>query len=458
MSGIAKEFRNFSNRTNLLLLIDHSGRAGNGFFMTTFDNHPEVLSCPLMHYMYSYANALFGRKKTISSSQVIRKWTEEYYFFHLYHETNPKTENFIRKVGGDPSAPIDRALLRQIFDKLILSEKTTDRKKLILATYFSYAKAIGKPVQSIRFVVVSDSISLRKEDIFDGFSGEIVDDAHEDFSSPVCIHMIRDPRAGFASSKHQYLNEAGNMYGFNLKKCFTSFQNILRDDVGLSNKHTFIFGLWLLYFRQTFVAVEKQKAKYSSSFILLKNEDLNLNFKATLKSLCERIGLNYFNQWDDAPFVPTILGRPWKGTGAYNNRYQTNQHGPLRNDPDKVSGTNTGPNRYVTERWKSRLSSREKLVLDYFLSEEIQFYEYPFVKHSPKEKSFSRQKWQLLFPLRGEIPHLKWVFNHPHGIAEILNRLSYYFALPLLYLTSRYKFLLDEKHVSLFSKPKYFLS
>ena len=88
MSGIAKEFRNFSNRTNLLLLIDHSGRAGNGFFMTTFDNHPEVLSCPLMHYMYSYANALFGRKKTISSSQVIRKWTEEYY---------PTTEKIKRK-------------------------------------------------------------------------------------------------------------------------------------------------------------------------------------------------------------------------------------------------------------------------------------------------------------------------------------------------------------------------
>ena len=47
-------YEDFSKKVNLMLLIDHAGRAGNVFFLTIFDNHPEVISCPWIHYIYSY--------------------------------------------------------------------------------------------------------------------------------------------------------------------------------------------------------------------------------------------------------------------------------------------------------------------------------------------------------------------------------------------------------------------
>ena len=54
------EFKNFSMQVNLLMVIDHAGRAGNGFFQTIFDSHPQVLACPWMHYVYSYLQSEYG--------------------------------------------------------------------------------------------------------------------------------------------------------------------------------------------------------------------------------------------------------------------------------------------------------------------------------------------------------------------------------------------------------------
>ena len=58
-----------------------------------------------------------------------------------------------------------------------------------------------------------------------------------------------------------------------------------------------------------------------------------------------------------------MLGLPWTGTGGYNNQYQRNHYGPLKNDSDDVSKNVRGPNVYVTQRWRKRLRKNENFIV-----------------------------------------------------------------------------------------------
>ena len=414
-----------TKQTYSYLSITQAGQE-TAFFLTSFESHSQVLCCPLMHYTYSYCQRIFDRENSICSKKAHQFWTNDYYFSHFYNEANHETFDFFNKVGGDADAKIDRQTIRRIFDRIVLSEKLIDRKKLIFATFFAYAKGTKKDLSDLRYLLLSDSISLPQEFLFDGFSGRILDDACADFPFFYCIHLVRDPRAGFASSNHQFLNEAGNMYGISPSNAGHVIKNIIQGNLSLGNRQNFIFGFWLAYFRQTFLAIERKKDQYSKHFILVKNEDLNLEFTSTLQNLCKKLSLTFNKLWDESPFVPTMLGKPWKGTGAYNNRYQRNYNGPLANETEDISNRLTGPNRYVTQRWKSRLSKSEKKVLDYFLCEEIQCYEYQFQAKTPDTEEFSSYRLEMLKPLRGELPCPTWIFNHKKGFSEVFNRVFYY--------------------------------
>ena len=48
------QLKDFLKNVRPLYVTDHADRAGNGFFQTLFDEHPEVLSIPLIHYCTFY--------------------------------------------------------------------------------------------------------------------------------------------------------------------------------------------------------------------------------------------------------------------------------------------------------------------------------------------------------------------------------------------------------------------
>ena len=78
------DFRRFRQSVNLMLVIDHAGRAGNGFFQTIFDKHPQVVVCPWIHYIYSYIIEEFGDKETLSCEEVQEFLaTNDLFFSHL---------------------------------------------------------------------------------------------------------------------------------------------------------------------------------------------------------------------------------------------------------------------------------------------------------------------------------------------------------------------------------------
>jgi hypothetical protein len=445
-----REFKDFLKNVCPLYVIDHAGRAGNGFFQTLFDEHPEVLSIPWIHYCTSYFVTEFGDENQVESRKAHEFWSTKSYFRFFYAELSKEDYRIVHRFGGNPETPIDRLKIRQTFDQIILRKNSASRKEVIYASFYAIAIALGRDVEKIKFLVLTDSISLRSESVFRGFSGCIIDYALKDTANARFIHLIRDPRAGFASTNHQFVNQLGNMYALDLQNARDKFMQLIRCQ--LSMESPFVFGFWILYFLQTFRAIERKKKENQERFVTVRNEDLNLHFVRTIKNITQKLNVAYNLDWDCDDYSPTMLGHPWKGTGGYSNRYQTMHTGPLQNDSDKISQKVTGPNLYVTERWKKRLSKNEKKVLDYYFAEEIMAYKYNFILSDPDTPEFASYKWEILKPLRGEIPSFKWLYIHKKGLTETVNRVFYYFALPIFYSLSRFQFFNNKRIKSVLEK------
>ncbi len=450
-----KEWQSFRESTRLSVVLDHSGRAGNGFFLTIFDQHPQVLCCPWMHYTYSYLVHRFGEKGELLCSELKSFWTDEYYFRALYHDLDENTHDFLHRCGFDVAAEVDRSLVRDVFDSILGASESISRRDLILLTFFAYAKGVGRALDTIEYVLLSDAISLR-EDVLEEFSGLAVDMMVRDFPEAKLFSLVRDPRAVFASNRHQFVNKNGNMYQIRFGQYLKRFSDLLRQRYSFEGC---VFLFWLLYGAKTARTMYRIKARYPDRFKTIRNEDLNLNFREAMKDITTWLDVVSLSEWEDEPFEPTSLGLPWRGTGAYNSRYQPNVFGPLLNDPDSVSNKVTGPNEYVTTRWKKRLNQMEKELLEVLFRDELIDQSYEFLQTRQGCVSKARLLGLLVRPFRGEFPAMRWLLDGRHlGAREVLERAAYYVAAIPFYVVSRVQlywfivhklffFDLVEKHV-----------
>ncbi len=444
-------FEAFKERVNLIFVVDHAGRAGNGFFQTIFDQHPQVIACPWMHYVYSYVITEYGEGDELDARAVWQHWRGTIYYSLLYDDLNDERRAFITRIGGDPAAAIDRQAVRHAFDSILLERDRIMRKDLVLAIFYSYAVGLGRDTAKITYVMSPDSISLRSENAMSGFSGRVVDLVLQDFPAARLIHLERDPRAGFASSNHQFVNKLGNTYGLKLGNFWHRLRRLLRRDFDWDS--VFVFGFWLIYFRQTFEAAMRKRAQYPESFTTVRNEDLNLDFVNTIGKLADDLGILRLDCWTEG-FQPTMLGKPWTGTGAYNSQYQQDRYGPLRNDPDEIARGVTGPNAYVTQRWRSRLSADEILIVEALLAPELEAFGYDLLYWHGGEDDERRLRRAVWKPLRGELPTPRWVLDGRHlGAKELADRIFYCFAFPVFYLAARLVFLSLIRNAGIFRKP-----
>jgi len=443
------EFSSFTANTNIIFVIDHAGRAGNGFFQTIFDQHPQVIACPWMHYVYSYIITACGEHDQLDAHLVWETWRESRYFSLLYHDLDDGGRRFVRKFGGDPDSSLDRSVIRATFDALLLGKTHISRKDLIAAMFFSYARGLGRDTGKIRYILSPDSISLRFESAMSGFSGKVVDFVIHDFPSARLIHLERDPRAGFASTNHQFVNQLGNMYGLKPGQFWRRLLRLLRCDFDWDS--VFVFGFLLIYFRQTFRVVMRKRSEYPEKFITVLNEDLNLSFVPTMQKLAKTLDIDWLPAWTN-DFRPTMLGREWTGTGAYNSQYQTSVHGPLKNDPDHVARSVSGPNAYVTQRWRSRLKKNEIFIVERLLAAELRHFDYEFVYSADRLRSHRELLLNLWAPLNGEMPSLLWLSAGARlGGKELFGRLFYTMTFPVFYISARLVFLGLIKRGRMFS-------
>jgi hypothetical protein len=437
---VKQAFEDFQNRVGLIGLIDHHGRAGNGFVLSIFDQHPEVLTCPWVHYDYTYVMEFLGMSNSYPSSLVKSIWPRKAYYRYLYNELTPEMAAAIVKPGGDPSAPVNREKVRRVFDLIVEQEDVITRKQLILASYFSYAMGVGRNLQKIKYIMTSSAVSLRTETPLDGFQGQMIDFMAEDFKDFKLVCLVRDPRAQFASTYHQFINTRGNTYGIFPGNYFCEL--IRACGLDLHMESGCIFMHFLSYMASASRTIYRKLVQYADQAYIIRNEDLNLNFVPTMVKICQWFDIHFLDSWKSKAYEPTMVGRPWRGTGAYNSRYQTVTNGPLENDSDNVAKRVTGPNEYVTRRWRSRLKRNEIELMDYLFYDELCYHGYDFYLPSKKRRSTYTLLTRLLKPFSGEWPTWKWILKGKKiGVGALAERLWYALFFFPFYVLSRFRFL-----------------
>lgn len=427
------DIRAFIDRAGLNLLLDHGGRAGSNFVQCLFDQHAEMLCCPLVHYVYSYWQRVFGLADTIDGASARKFIAQKSYFRYLYQDATGDIAKVIYKIGGDPSAPFDRLAFRRRVDEYFTPGKTFSRRDVILAPYAFYALGRGRDLSCIQYILINDAVSLNHENVFSGYALSLIDLARADFKNLRITALLRDPRAQFASTRHQMVNEFGNNYEIAWGEVQVALARLWRDDISLDHGPA---HFCLLYQVESFRSLVRkwQGDPKADQWIFLRNEDINTNFVRTMTAYCARLGINPDPEWiakgDD--YTAYMMGRPWAGTGAYSSRYQTVRDGALANDQAAAIQKTTRPNKYVTERWKTRLPRHELRLLDSLCADEISLCRYEFL-FKPKDKTPFYRVLDHLLPWSGETPGWEWIKAKPGP------RFFYYLFLLPFYLLGRVK-------------------
>src|SRR6185503_16878760 len=116
----------------------------------------------------------------------------------------------------------------------------------------------------IRYILMGDAISLRTEQAVQGFSGRLVDVVLKDFPDAKLVRLIRDPRATFASPRHQFVNSFGNMYAIAPGNYFSRLRDLLRANLTMENGSVYLY--WLIYIKQAEIAGRRQLLRHPRNF------------------------------------------------------------------------------------------------------------------------------------------------------------------------------------------------
>lgn len=400
-----KTFEEFSNSVNLIFTLDHSGRNGNGFFQTIFDENSQVLSLPWLHYVYSYFINQFGDKEILTREDALSFINSNQYlqlFFRL--KLTAANVDLLKRMGACQNVRLNRVLAKKSLNALIADQ--VSRKSLFLSIYYSIAVGLGRDTSSIKYFIMTDSISLRSENVLSGYKGLILDLVQRDFADFKFVHLIRDPRAGFASSVQQFTNQNGNSYAIRHENLGVSLNNLIKGKFDWDS--SWVFGFWMLYFFQTFRAVQAASNRLNVQRITVKNEVLNLDFKSGTANLCSLLQIERSPRWNNG-FTPTMFGKDWRGAGAYNPLYVRVDCPILKYDKSEDIARSAAPNKIVTTRWKTRLKGNEQKLVEILFGEELREYGYPYtLRKRARLYKFLYFLTMIWLPVSGEIPRFGW--------------------------------------------------
>ncbi len=437
-----------------LIVLDH-GRAGNGIFMRLFDQHPEVLVIPHVGYFPFHLTRMFDDRQHVSGAEVLDFLLNRTDLRYVSGDMSEAVATEYRRLGDDPNFPIDRALVRAVLGELLDNGSYFCKVDVVAAMHAAYAIGTGRDVSRVKYVLMNDQ-PLH----YQAHLNVSIEQAHEDkrdgVGRSVFIHLVRDPRANFASLRHQMVREANGMYPFFLRGLLSAFRSVL-----YGSGTWCVFLLILEYTMQGSRELFEWRKRTSAEFIVVRNEDVNLRFVPTMESLAKRLGVQWFKGWSNPNYVPTAGGLPWRGASAYSNTYQQLReekirrtlgvggkhavHGyrfstdtVLNNEPADVSASIAGPNRRVTERWRSRLSRHEIAFLEAVYYEELADLDYETMYVYGSVISRIKGFLRILFPLSGELLAHSWIMGRLRaGVQGSIRLMLEMLLLSIFYVCSR---------------------
>ena len=300
---------------------------------------------------------------------------------------------------------------------VVLRDKTNISIRDLVAAYnLAYALGTGQCLNDKRYIIMADSLSDAPSPLASYFKSA--------YPGSRIIHLVRDPRACYASVRHQYVSQHGSMYP------------VLRP---FSRSITLRYGgVWLYAIVSTLGGARALRAwehsEPSKTFRRVRNEDVNIRFVKTMQGLSDWLGVPFHDYWAHEDYFPTSNGQPWLGISAYSANFTLHDSRELSEDDKKLLPK---PNREVTERWKKRVTPSELALIEALLHDEMKVMGY-----EPDYPAAPKSIWgivRLSIPLfSDEWPTLNFSESKGHK-EKIVERALRPVLLPFMYIFSRFK-------------------
>lgn len=406
----------------LLVVVDHA-RAGNNFFKRLFDQHSEIMSLTVVGYLYTRVINFFGERETVGGREACDWAFQDSNIKRIAAPLTTEIKSDLLHIGENLDSELDRGKVQDVLLKTIHTKETVTRKDVIVSIFLAFALGTNRNVSGFKYLMLDE---VAHNDLPDGEeqNQKFFSSLKNDFSQYRIIHLVRDPRANFASIKHQYVSTFGNMYPIRATKIWRS--------VGCNS-----IWLWIMkYTNEGAKSLAKfRKRMDKDSFLQIRVEDVNLHFVETMTAITQWLNVGWFQPWQSPEYFVTSCGVPWRGISAYAPHYNPVQDGPMQNDSDE-DWRICRPNPQLNQKWKKRLLPREIKIIEAVNYEELIDLGYPLLY--PKALG---QKWRVILlgmlPFSGEIPlRLEWWFSKK----RIDKRIAFFIVLPFSYLISRVMF------------------
>ncbi|MBI2596268.1 sulfotransferase [Candidatus Daviesbacteria bacterium] len=264
-----------------VVAVQNYGSSGTLFLHSLFDNHPKVLMTPALYSRSFFAFWESYGKRYSRSEELINAFTD--YHKYWFTKKGAPESHGLNQLGPRMNQSVCikekhfSGLLKNLLGKIYPS-----RKNFFIATYLSYAYALGRKIHQPK-VIFFPIHSLPKKHAQYLLS---------DFPKAKFLHMVRAPIPSINSGiKHILFNNLP----VNTLECTVS--QMLCDYMQLWGKkeERYVYG-----FRPFFSSY----TKFSKAVRL---EDLHQKNKETLRAICKWLNL----PWDNHLLESTFDGKKW---------------------------------------------------------------------------------------------------------------------------------------------------
>ncbi len=332
------------------------GNCGYNLFSSLLDDHDELLIMPFTFSFYSKAPLILKDEKNIKNikNYILRKTK-----FTIYKSGYHKLENPFRDDNNifQDLSKFNLQIFEKNFEKFFESN-LINRKNILIATYISYAIAIGKDLKKIKFFFIDSMYNDNTEEIIN------------DFQDAKFIYLMRDPRETFLSQSHYFFNKMHSMTSIRNKPKNLYFQ-ILKKNLSTS-----------------YNMLKKLKSNRSIDLKVVKFEDIHLNKEKIMREISNK----YNFEFNKILLETTIFGNKAISVSSFSTKL--------------ISGVSE--NRLM--RYKKKLSFLNLVLIERIFFNTIKNNNYDI---SYKQSTFIRILFFLsyIFPMKNELLPSRLIFK-----------------------------------------------